>query len=142
MFGLHWHRKEHERRRRHHHHRAATIQFITRVGNVIKKGENMVNLTPALSAYDIVVTGELDASGNPVTLPTVAFQFAVNEDGKSGTFVANAAQVASSAGFITITDPIVGITTQSHFTFTVAPPPPPPPAATIQFSESTPHAAV
>jgi hypothetical protein len=152
MFGLHWHRKEHERRRRHHHHRAATIQFITRVGNVIKKGENMVNLTPALSAYDIVVTGELDASGNPVTLPTVAFQFAVNDptlgiftvnaDGKSGTFVANAAQTVSSAGFITITDPIVGITTQSHFTFTVAPPPPPPVAATIQFSESTPHAAV
>lgn len=114
----------------------------------------MVPLTPALSAYDIVVTGELDNSTppQPVPLPTIAFGFAVsdptlgiftvNADGKSGTFVANAAQTASSAGFITITDPVVGITVQSHFTFTVPPPPPPPVAATIQFTESAPHAAV
>jgi len=112
----------------------------------------MVNLTPAASAYDIVVTGELDASGNAVPLPSVAFGFAVNDpalgiltvnaDGRSGTFVANAAQTASSSGFITITDPVVGITAQSHFTFTVPPPPPPPVAATIQFTESAPHPAV
>jgi hypothetical protein len=113
----------------------------------------MVALTPTDSAYDIVVTGELAADGvTPVPLPTIAFGFAVsdpnlgiftvNADGKSGTFVANKSQTASSAGFITITDPVVGITAQSHFTFTVPTPPPPPTAATIQFTESAPHPAV
>lgn len=109
----------------------------------------MVQLTPTDSAYDIVITGELDANGNPVTLPTVAFGFAVddpnhgiftvNADGKSGTFVANKALTGTTTGFITMTDPVVGITAQSHFTYTV---PPPAPAATIQFTESAPHPAV
>jgi len=111
----------------------------------------MVALTPTDNAYDIVITGELDANGNPVTLPTIAFGFAVsdptlgiftvNADGKSGTFVANPL-TATATGFITMTDPVVGITAQSHFTYTVPPPPPPPPAATIQFTESAPHPAV
>jgi hypothetical protein len=134
--------------------KAASIQFQVKFKGQILGGNTMVPLTPALSAYDIVVTGELDNSTppQPVPLPTIAFGFAVsdptlgiftvNADGKSGTFVANAAQTASSAGFITITDPVVGITVQSHFTFTVPPPPPPPVAATIQFTESAPHAAV
>ena len=112
----------------------------------------MVSLDPVNNSYDIVVTGELDVNGNSVALPTVAFGFAVsdpnlgiftvNADGKSGTFVANKAQTASSAGSITITDPVIGITAVSHFTFTVPPPPPPPVAATIQFAESAPHPSV
>ena len=108
----------------------------------------MVALDPTNNAYDIVVTGELAANGAPVPLPSIAFQFAVNDgnlgiftvnaDGKSGTFVANKAQTVSSTGFITITDPVVGITAQSHFTFSV----PVPVAATIQFTESAPHPSV
>jgi hypothetical protein len=111
----------------------------------------MISLDPVNNAYDIVVTGELDANGSPVTLPTAAFGFAVNDptlgtfvagaDGRSGTFTA-AKGTASTAGFVTITDPVVGITAQSHWTFTVPPPPPPPPAATIQFTESAPHPGV
>lgn len=112
----------------------------------------MVQLDPVNNAYDIIITGELDANGSPVTLPTVAFGFAVsdptlgiftvNEDGRSGTFVATKTLPATATGFITMTDPVVGITAQSHFTFTVPPPPPPPPAATIQFTESAPHPGV
>lgn len=111
----------------------------------------MVALTPTDNAYDIAIIGELDAKGNPVALPTIAFQFAVsdpslgiftvNADGNSGSFVANVL-TANGAGFITITDPIVGITAQSHFTYTLPAPPPPPPAATIQFTESAPHPSV
>lgn len=128
--------------------KAATIEFQVRFDGQTLGGNTMVALTPALSAYDIVITGELAADGKTsVPLPTVAFGFAVsdptlgiftvNADGKSGTFVANAAQTASSAGFITMTDPVAGITAQSHFTFTVPPLVP----ATIQFTESAPHAA-
>ena len=57
----------------------------------------MVALDPVNNAYDIAVTGELDANGSPVALPAIAFGFAVsdpalgiftvNADGRSGTFV-------------------------------------------------------
>lgn len=109
----------------------------------------MVQLDPVNNSYDILVTGELAADGvTPVALPSIAFGFAVsdpslgiftvNADGRSGTFVAKK-PAATSAGFITITDPVVGITAVSHFTMTV---PPPPVAATIQFTESAPHPGV
>jgi hypothetical protein len=129
--------------------KAASIQFQVKFKGQILGGNQMVALDPTNNAYDLVVTGELDAAGNPVALPAIAFGFAVsdpnlgimtvNADGRSGTFVANKAQTASSAGSIVITDPVVGITAESHFTFTV---PPPPVAATIQFSESAPHPSV
>jgi hypothetical protein len=130
----------------------SAIQFVIAFKGKILGGNAMVSLDPVNDAYDIAVTGELAADGvTPVPLPTLAFQFAVsdptlgifteNADGRSGTFVANKL-TASAAGFITITDPVVGITAQSHFTFTVPPPPPPPTAATIQFTESAPHPAV
>ena len=132
--------------------KAASIQFQVKFKGQILGGNQMVALDPVNNAYDIKVTGELDANGNAVTLPTIAFGFTVsdpnlgiftvNADGLSGTFVANKAQTASSAGLVTIKDPVVGITVDSHFTFTVPPPPPPPPAATIQISESAPHPAV
>ena len=133
--------------------KAASIQFQVTFKGQILGGNQMVALDPVNNAYDIAITGELAADGTTsVPLPTIAFGFAVsdptlgiftvNADGKSGTFVANKAQTASSAGTITMTDPVVGITAQSHFTFTVPPPPPPPTAATIQFTESAPHPGV
>jgi hypothetical protein len=133
--------------------KAISIQFEVKFKGQTLGGNTMVALTPTNNAYDIVITGELAADGvTSVPLPTVAFGFAVNDptlgiftvnaDGKSGTFVATKTQTASSAGFITMTDPVVGITAQSHFTFTVPPPPPPPTAATIVFTESAPHPGV
>lgn len=131
--------------------RAASIQFSVKFKGQILGGNQMVQLDPTNNAYDIKVTGELDANGSPVALPTIAFGFTVNDpalgiftvnaDGLSGTYVMNKV-AASTAGFVTIKDPVVGITIDSHFTFTVPPPPPPPPAATIQIAESAPHPGV
>lgn len=133
--------------------RAASIQFSVKFKGQILGGNQMVSLDPTNNAYDIVVTGELAADGTTsVPLPTVAFGFAVddpshgifttNADGRSGTLVAPKGATASFSGIVTITDPVVGITAQSHFTFTVPPPPPPPTAATIQFTESAAHPSV
>ena len=96
-------------------------------------GNEMVPLTPTDDAYDIAAIGELAADGvTPVPLPTVAFLFAVsdpslgifteNADGKSGTFVA-AKLTADAAGFVTITDPVVGVTKEIAFYVHRAPAP-------------------
>lgn len=107
----------------------------------------MVNLSPAAPSYDIIITGELDANGNAVTLPTAPFQFAVsdpslgsfkvNPDGLSGTFTSSG---VAGSGAVVMTDPNVpSVTAASSFTMALPPPPPPVPAS-IQFTESPAHA--
>ena len=134
--------------------KAASIQFSVKFKGQILGGNQMVSLDPVNNAYDIAITGETDNSTPPksVPLPSIAFGFAVddpshgiftvNADGRSGTLVVDKTTAASFSGFVLMTDPVVGITEKSFFTFTVPPPPPPPVAANIQFTESAPHPSV
>lgn len=122
-------------------HNARSIEFtVTLPNGTIQKGDEMVTLT-TVQEYTMTVTGETDAKGHSVPLPTLAFIFRLsdatlgiltsNADGVSATFVAQKVGV----GNITVTDPSnSALTAVSNFTITAAP------AVAIQFTESAPIA--